>query len=313
LYSYSIRARVEKAKDFSDPLRFLEFCHDRGAGGVQLPLGIRDGAYVKKLRSRAEKLGTYLEGSVRPPRDKADAERFEAEVRTAKEAGAAVLRTVMQGGRRYETFKKAEEYRAFKDRAAKSLQLAEPIVARHKVKLAVENHKDYRTDELAELMRRLRSESVGVCIDTGNNLALLEDPLETVKTLAPWALTCHLKDMAVEECADGFLLAEVPLGEGLLDLKRTVALLRQARPEIRFGLEMITRDPLRVPCLTEAYWATLGDVPGRDLARMLALVRRHAKKARLERVSALDEQAQLSREDANVRRSLAYARENLGL
>jgi sugar phosphate isomerase/epimerase len=313
LYSYSIRARVERAKNFADPLRFVEFCHERRADGVQLPLGARDARYVKTLRDRLQRLGMYLEGSVRPPRNKADADRFEAEVRTAKEAGVDILRTVMLGGRRYETFTSAEAYQAFKRQAWQSLQLAGPILARNRVYLAVENHKDYRAEELAELMRGLKSEFVGVCIDLGNNLALLEEPSHTVQTLAPWALTCHLKDMGVAEYPDGFLLAEVPLGEGILDLKRAVAVLRKARPGIRFGLEMITRDPLRVPCLGEPYWATFGDVPGRDLARTLSLVRRHTGKKPLPRISSLTQEKQLAREDSNVRRSLAYARTHLGL
>ncbi len=217
----------------------------------------------------------------------------------------------MLGGRRYETFKTAEQYRAFKEQALRSLHLAEPVVSRHKVRLAVENHKDFRAAELADVMRGLSSEHVGVCVDTGNNIALLDDPLDTVKTLAPWATACHLKDMGVEESPDGFLLAEVPLGDGLLDLKAIVETLRRGRPGLRFSLEMITRDPLRIPCLTDDYWATFADVPGRDLARTLAMVRKHAPKRLLPRVSTLPEADQLKAEDDNVRRSLAYARKHL--
>ncbi len=313
LYSYSIRARLEKAKGFAEPLRFLTFCHERRASGVQLPLGIRDGRAAKVLRGTAERLGMYLEGSVRVPRDAADRDRFEAELRTAKEAGADVVRTVLLGGRRYETFSSAQEYRAFQQRAERSLRLALPVLARQRLRLAVENHNDYRADELAELMRRLHSEWLGVCVDLGNNLALLDDPAATVQALAPWALTCHLKDMALAECADGFLLSEVPLGEGLLDLPRLVGLLRKARPGIRFGLEMITREPLTVPCLGERYLATLGDVPARDLARTLALARRQAVKKPLPRIGGLSPSQQLAREDENVRRSLAHGRDRLGL
>ena len=58
-----------------------------------------------------------------------------------------------------------------------------------------------------DLVKKLDSPFVGVCIDTGNNLALLEAPQETVDLLAPHAFTTHVKDMGVEEYADGFLLA----------------------------------------------------------------------------------------------------------
>jgi hypothetical protein len=74
---------------------------------------------------------------------------------------------------------------------------------------------------------------------------------------------------------------------------------------------MITRDPLEVPCLTEKYWATFTDLPGRHLARSLAMVRAHAAKRPLPRISGLTADAKLKAEDDNVRRSFAYARAEL--
>ena len=310
LASYSIRSQADRA--FRDPLPFLAFCRERGAGGVQLPIPARDQADAAKLRAAAEAAGMVLEGSLRTPRDQADVARFNAEVRAAREAGAAVVRTVMLPGRRYETFSSAEKYRRFTEQSWQSLTLAEPVLARHKVHLAVENHKDYRADELVGVVKRLASEYIGVCVDTGNNLALLEDPQATVATLAPWAVSVHLKDMAVQEYEDGFLLSEVPLGEGILDLKQIIATLRKARPRVQFFLEMITRDPLRVPCLTPQYWATFEHLPGRHLAQTLTLVRRK-RAAELPRISHLAHADQLKVEDDNVRQCLAYAAENLPL
>ena len=166
---------------------------------------------------------------------------------------------------------------------------------------------------LLDFLRRADSPHIGVCVDTGNSIALLEDPLAVVKAYAPWAFSTHLKDMGVEEYADGFLLAEVPLGSGFLDLPKILDTLRRARPEIHFNLEMMTRDPLKVPCLTRKYWATFGKLPGRDLADTLRLVRTHAPKEPLPRVGNLGREQKLQKEDENVRRSLTYARQHLGL
>lgn len=310
--SYSIRTRAEPG--LADPLRFLDFCRARQADGVQLPLGVRPADYVRELRGRVEQQRMYLEGSIRVPRDGADVERFDAEVRTAREAGASVLRTVLLGGRRYETFTTAEEFRAFRERSLQSLRLAEPCLARQRMILAVENHKDFRGAELVEILRHIGSEHVGACVDLGNNVALLEDATETARALAPWARACHLKDNGVEEASDGFLLSEVPLGEGSLELGRIVDLLRQARPQLCFSLEMMTRDPLRIPCLTDGYWATLTSVSGRDLARMLSWVRAHARRAgQLPRINELPRVEQLAAEDENVRRCMQFARARLGL
>jgi sugar phosphate isomerase/epimerase len=150
-------------------------------------------------------------------------------------------------------------------------------------------------------------------VDTGNNISLLEDPMEVIQTLAPWAYSVHLKDMAVEEYEEGFLLSEVPFGEGVLDLKKVVAVLRQARPEVRFNVEMITRDPLRVPCLTPKYWATFENLPGRHLARTLTWVRRNKPPQPLPRVSGLAPERQRELEEENVRKCLAYAGKQLGM
>ncbi len=306
--AFSYAGRLNQQRELRDPLAFLKFCRERGAGGVQIGIPRRDAADYRELRRYLEESGAWLEGQVRLPRDAADGERFEAEVRSARDAGATVVRTVMLSGRRYETFPTAAEYREFQRTSARSVQLAQPIVARLRMRLAVENHKDYRTDEQLDLLRRIGSEWVGVTVDTGNNLALLEEPLATVEALAPYAFTVHLKDMAVEECAEGFLLSEVPFGRGFLDLPRIVATLQKHRPEIRFNVEMATRDPLRVPCLTERYWATMNGVPAPALARMLSLVRERKEGRPLPRVTEIPLDRRLELEDANARECQAYTR-----
>jgi sugar phosphate isomerase/epimerase len=253
----------------------------------------------------------YAEGLVALPRDQAGVAKFEAEIRTAKRLGASVVRTVLLSGRRYETFASIAAFRRFAEWSAESLKLAGPVVARHDVRLAVENHKDWRADELIRVLKRAGNDHIGVCLDTGNSIALLEDPMEVIDALAPFAFTTHFKDMAVEEYRDGFLLSEVPLGTGILDLPRAVATLRAGRPDIRFNLEMITRDPLKVPCLTESYWTTFPELPGKHVARSLALVRRHRQDQPLPRISHKPLDEQLRDEDENIRRCLAYACEKL--
>jgi sugar phosphate isomerase/epimerase len=306
--------RARKAKPpFDDPIRFLDYCRRLGVHSVQVGIGARPDRYADALRRRAEEAGIHLEGIVALPRDEADLDRLEAELRTAKRAGATIVRTVCLSGRRYETFKSAAAFVEFGARSLHSLNLAAGAVARQGVFLAVENHKDWRADELLVLLGKVGSDRLGVCLDTGNSISLLEDPMEFVEALAPRALTTHFKDMAMEEYRDGFLLAEVPLGTGVLDLPRVVRVLREARPEIRFNLEMITRDPLEVPCLTDRYWETFGALPGRHLARTLSLVRAHPPKIPLVRISRLDPEGRIKAEDVNVQNCLVFARERLGI
>jgi sugar phosphate isomerase/epimerase len=315
IHSFPVRSAGDRSRRpeerFADPIRFLEYARSIGAGGVQVGIGAREPAYADDLRARAEAASMDLEGIVSPPRDEGDLARFEAEIRTARRAGAVVVRTAMLSGRRYETFDAPAAFRQFADRSAHSLALAAPVVERHGARLAVENHKDWRADELAAMLKKLGSDHVGICLDTGNSMSLLEDPMEVVEALSPFAITTHLKDMGVEEYDRGFRIAEVPLGAGVLDLPRIVRTLRAAHPGIPLNLEMITRDPLDVPCLGDRYWATFPDLPGRHLARALSYVRAHPPARPLPRVSQLGLEERLGVEDENIRHCLDYAREHL--
>jgi sugar phosphate isomerase/epimerase len=308
LYSYGLRTRAEKDRGFAEPIHFLEFARSRGASAVQVPLGSRTDADARLVRQAAEKHGMHVEGIVAPPKDtRADRDRFRRELATARSCGATLVRTVMLGGRRYEVFDRAADYPAFARRAEESLRSAEPIARSQKMVLAVENHKDFRTDEMVALLKKLGSDWIGVCLDTGNNLALLEDPRATVAALVPLTRTVHLKDIGLEQSPDGFRMTEVPLGQGCLDLPAIVAAVRKANPRALFQLEMITRDPLSIPCLGEKYWATLERIPAHDLARTLRRVRKYVRKEPMPRVSRMKRDEQLALEDHHVRESFAYA------
>jgi hypothetical protein len=137
--------------------------------------------------------------------------------------------------------------------------------------------------------------------------------MEVIQTLVPYAFSTHVKDMAVEEYADGFLLSEVPLGKGILDLPRIVALCQKHNPNVTFSLEMITRDPLEIPCLKDDYWATFGGVSGSDLAQTLRMVRQHKTESGLPRVSQLSAEDRLAAEEQNILACLAYSKNTLAL
>ena len=254
----------------------------------------------------------YVEVSARLPADDMDGlHLFEQSVKATKAAGGSVIRTVMLSGRRYETFETLAQWTEFSRLSWKALARAEPILRKHSVRLALENHKDWRIDEMLSILKRIDSEWVGVTLDTGNNMSLLEDPLDTARALAPFATAVHLKDMGVETYEDGFLLAEVPFGEGCLDLKAVVDSIRKARPEVRFTLEMITRDPLRIPCLRDEYWVTMGRVPGEDLANALRTVRDHGQP--LQRIEQRPADERFRIEKDNNAACLDFGKRHLGL
>lgn len=317
VHSYGLRwnskVNSQKYPGFTNAVELLEHCHKIGAGGVQVVVKDWTPEFAKKVKATRDKLGMYVEGSIGVPANPNDTARFEQELKNAKDAGVEIVRTVCSSGRRYETYHSSAEFQQLKKNALVSLQLAEPILKKHKMKLAVENHKDWRAPELAAMMKQLSSESIGVTLDFGNSISLLEDPMEVIQTLVPYAFSTHVKDMAVEEYADGFLLSEVPLGKGILDLKKIIGICRQHNPNMTYSLEMITRDPLEIPCFKNEYWSTFPDVSGSELARAMRVVRQHKNSTPLPRISQLSPEERLAAEEQNIVACLAYSRDTLGL
>ena len=103
----------------------------------------------------------------------------------------------------------------------------------------------------------------------------------------------------VREYSDGFLLSEVPLGRGFLDLSHIFDLCEKAYPQVQFCLEMITRDPLKIPCLTQNYWATFKEGRAQRLAKALQMVRANKSDQALPRISNRPADAQLQLEEHN--------------
>lgn len=287
-----------------DTMAFLEQQAANGAGGIQMALSSLEPEFLKRLRTRAEQLGMYLE--VMGPLPGADDTQFRKIIAAAKEVGAQCIRCGCLNGRRYESFDTFDKWKAFVDTSRSSLVRAASIVEKEKFPLGLENHKDWTNDEMVALMKEFSSEYFGVCLDTGNNISLLDDANDTIDALLPYVQTTHIKDMGIKEYEDGFLLSEVLFGAGMLDIPKVVAKVRQARPKANIILEVITRDPLKVPCLTPKYWTTFRNRSGEVLARSLRATRQLGTRE-LPYISQLSKPEQAEVENRNVQLCLDYA------
>jgi sugar phosphate isomerase/epimerase len=307
-----VRSRAGRAGTIK--FDYVEHCHNLGVGVVELREFKPEEA--QSIRRKMEAYHMRAIGNVPLPRDETGLAAFDVAIKAAKEAGIIGNHAAMTG-RRYEEFDTFEQFKTNFERCQKIVAMAEPILRKHRMPLFLENHKGWRSAEQAAWIKRMGSEWIGVHLDFGNNVSLCEDPMETLTTLLPYTHACHIKDMAVEPYDDGFLLSEVPLGDGFLDIKGMVALLQKKDPNIPLDLEMITRDPLKIPIFTKNYWATFDDtyspMPGRDVARVVEIVVKNGPKSPPPKTSGLSPEAQLKLEDDCIDKSIAWARQNLNV
>ena len=270
LDSYSYHLAFGAHPDFTPRRRLtiLEFI-DRvaalGLDGFQIDpmhLASRDRSYVAEVRAAAAGHGLFLEYGTLGT----DPRRLERELAVAERLGSPVLRTFAGFDRWHRGTNVAVEIR----RAVRGLKRVCRMAEDRGIRIAVENHGDLTTDELLQVVRAVDSPWVGICLDVGNAMLTMEDPIAATAKMAPYAVTTHFKDYAMVPTNYGGKLTGVALGDGVIDLPAAVKLLRTRTTLDRIILEI----PVE---------AANGERPA------------------------------LAREDEYVRRSVRYARRQLGL
>jgi sugar phosphate isomerase/epimerase len=122
--------------------------------------------------------------------------------------------------------------------AIQNLTKVMPRAAEFSIKIALENHGDFNADEMLAVMQSVAHPFLGVCLDLGNFLFTLENPLVATAKLAPYTVTTHFKDYALQMTNYGFKVFGVALGEGCLDLPAALQLLIEKTTLDRIVLEI---------------------------------------------------------------------------
>jgi sugar phosphate isomerase/epimerase len=290
-----------------DALKVVDYVHGLGGGGVQFTVPLDTD--LKALRRRLDRNGMFVQGDLDLlTRHLSDLGAFEQALRNYKALGADAVRVVCFVGRRYETFKTLQDYKDWHATAIKALDACLPVAEKVGIALAMENHKDRAVDEEVEILRKYSSQHLGANVDFGNNIAMCDDPMDVIAKLAPYAKATHMKNMAVQSYPDGFLLSEVLFEDGFMDIPAMWAVLKKANPALKPVHELITRDPLKVPVLTDPYWVTWPDRPAKFLADTLRLVGANQSRKPLPVVGTLSPEDQLKAEEANNAKCFAWGR-----
>ena len=112
-----------------------------------------------------------------------------------------------------------------------------PYCAHRRVTLALENHFDLSSEQMVAIVQRIADPHLAICLDVANSIGLLEKPLDTVRTLAPYAVQVHLKDYTLRCPGVGFVIQGAPLGQGDLPIDAVMATLSHLDDDIYVYLE----------------------------------------------------------------------------
>ena len=190
------------------------------------------------------------------------------------------------------------------------------------VTIAIENHGDLQAWQAKMLIDEAGKDYVASNLDLGNPVNVMEDPLTTLETLGPYAVTSHIRDSAVYEVARGAAVQWTALGDGNVNFKKIVKRFEELCPQSAFHLEIITgRPPQILPYLETSFWKTYQGMPARDFAAFIALAKSgHPFTGTMviedvggKALSVPFEEALTYQQKYDLERSFQYAKEVLGI
>jgi len=117
------------------------------------------------------------------------------------------------------------------DAVVRMLKESVKIAADNAVILAIENHIDYTSAEIQQILERVDSTALKVNFDTGNTLRMMEDPVAAARRLGPFTVATHTKDL--DACRhvrpeEWYFFSSVPVGTGLIDMRGVVLALKES-------------------------------------------------------------------------------------
>jgi sugar phosphate isomerase/epimerase len=199
------------------------------------------------------------------------AEPLEAALRLAAVAGAPVVRctlsNILCGDRR--GFPGG--WAAHLEQCAGILEQVVPLADRLQVALAMENHQDAGSEDLLNLCRRFETHYLGITLDTGNPLAVMEGVVEFAERVAPYLRHAHLKDYRIYHAPNGFRLVRCSMGAGVIDFAALLRLFDAQEWPITRNLEQGALQARLIPMLEPTWWEEHAPRDARDLLPALSL------------------------------------------
>ena len=128
-----------------------------------------------------------------------------------------------------------------------------PEAERAGVAIAIENHQDADSDDLLRICRTFESGCLGVTLDCGNPLAVMEEPVEFARHIAPYLKHAHLKDYRIVPARAGFRLTRCALGEGAIPFPALFDLFDAQEWPVTRNIEMAALQARLIPWRDESW------------------------------------------------------------
>jgi len=238
LSSYAYRWSIGiKGDTLTHPMKVEEFIGkaiDFHLQGVQicdnLPYWEISEFRLKEIKKQIEDQGMFIETGARG----VGYEYLKTVLEASSQLSSKLLRIVIEIDRNVPT----EQITTQLNKVIEDIQNILDVAKDLNIRLAIENHATFSSEDLLYIIKTIDDDFVGVCLDTMNSILLLEPPLTTAQALIPYAFTVHLKDFTIERYPEYFRIVGVALGEGIVNFPRVIQMLKESKLDPTVHLEL---------------------------------------------------------------------------
>ncbi len=195
-------------------------------------------------------------------------------IRIAKGLGATVTRfalTPILCGDRHAAGPRWDE---LVDNVWQKLRQLAPMATEAGLAIAIENHQDFTSHELAKFCSET-GPSVGIVFDTANSFPVAESPLDFARVIAPHVRYLHLKDYRVQWTDEGLRLSRCPSGDGAVPFTEIVDILGRHHASLPAAIEIGALEARHVRLFTPGWWKGYAPKQAPALAACLLAARKN--------------------------------------
>jgi sugar phosphate isomerase/epimerase len=158
---------------------------------------------------------------------------------------------------------------ALREAAVQRLREWRPLAEELGVSIGIENHQDAGSADLLWICEQVGGDRIGVTLDTGNPLAVGEDPLAFARRIAPYLKNVHLKDYEIHRAPSGYRLVRCAIGAGAVDFPALFELFAAAAPGATRNIELGATKARHIRLWEAGWWEHF---PARDVRELLPIL-----------------------------------------
>ncbi|GAB4451981.1 MAG: sugar phosphate isomerase/epimerase [Armatimonadaceae bacterium] len=297
-----------------ETVSLLDAAVEMGLAGVEIPLHPHTGNArflpVEQLREelQARNLSIVTDFMVLT---RVEPLEFRAFLESSALVGATVVRALISpllcGDRRSLT----DGWDPVLEQTAAFLREVLPVAEDLGLSIAMEDHQDTTSADLLRLAEMVHhSPAFGICLDTGNPLAVGEGPVEFARRIGPLIRHLHLKDYTIHFAPEGYHLVRCPAGTGCVDFPTILRIAESNGFPLQPGVEVAAQPTRTIALLEDSWWECYPPDQRRYLPEALRVLWQHGIPA-TEPYSSLwetggDSEAVIADEWNALRRSVTY-------